>query len=179
MQKVCLWLIAFLLPVAAFAAIEKFAVSRDSGILLYWWPKLTPLKGWGQDKANSYHYGFNALAPAGYTFSNAETVMYAKADYKPREPEIKSLGALIEQDKKNFISDSPDIKIMQTKSLHTADRKTFISYYFFPGKNGNWERVSYGEEGDFYITFAISSRSKEGLAAAEKDYIALVENYKE
>jgi len=172
-------ILLLLLPCKAFAEIEKIAIPNDKGISFYWWPKITPPQGWVQDKAYSYHYAVNAMTPEGYTFANAKTVMYAKANYKPRDPDIKSLEAFMERDKEIFLSKMPNIRIIKTDSLHTADRKIFISYNFFPEKAGNWEKVAYGEEGDFYIVFTISARSKEEFDSSESAFKALVENYTE
>lgn len=109
---------------------------------------------------------------------NAETVMYAKAIYKPREPNIKSLDALIERDKKDFEANVPGISIREVALLSTADGGKLKSLTFFPKSGGNWERVSYGEEGDFYLIFTISSRSLSGFNSAVGAYEKLIASYK-
>jgi hypothetical protein len=163
----------------AYAEIEKFATPAAKGMSFHWWPKLAPLKGWRHDRDQSLHYGINALVPDGSTFADAETVMYAKAVYKPRRPESKTLEMFIENDKKASLSRSPDILIQEGAALSTADGKKLRSFTFFPKRKGNWERVSYGEEGDFYLVFAVSSRSLAGYKAAEKAYVGLIRSYKE
>lgn len=82
------------------ADIEKIAMPSNSGFQFYWWPKVTPPPGWHQDKEQSLANAVNTLAPDGSTFGDAEAVMYAKAIFKPREPDVKSLDMLIERDKK-------------------------------------------------------------------------------
>src|ERR1700680_1939400 len=99
-------------PVAR-AEIEKVTIPGEKGMSLYWWPKLPTAAGWHQDRHHSFKYGVNALAPDGATVANAETVMYAKAVYKPREPEIKSLATLIERDKKEFLANVPGVEIQE------------------------------------------------------------------
>jgi len=42
-----------------------------------------------------------------------------------------------------------------------------------------WEKVSYGEEGEFYLIFTLSSRSEQGFKAALKDYELFISRYKE
>ncbi len=86
----------------ASAEIEKVAVPTDNGLTLHWWPKLPDVAGWHFDRDASYHYGFAAWAPDNFTFADAETVIYARAIYKPRDPETKSLDVLIERDKQHF-----------------------------------------------------------------------------
>lgn len=163
----------------AHAEIEKFAIRTAKGTSYRWWPKLPPLKGWRHDRDQSLHYSINALAPEGSTFADAETVMYAKAVHKPRQPESKTLEMFIENDKKASLSRSPDIVIQEGAALSTADGRKLRSFTFFPKRKGNWERVSYGEEGDFYLVFAVSSRSRAGYKAAEKAYVELIRSYKE
>lgn len=144
----------------------------------YWWPKIAPVKGWHQDRDHSYLYSVNAQSPDGYTFANAEYVMYTKATYKPRVPESKSLKEFIENDKKSFTSKDPSIIVTETEPLITADGQKLKSYTFFPKTKGNWERVSYGEEGDFYLVFTISSRTEDGFKKALPDYEEFVNGYK-
>jgi hypothetical protein len=162
----------FHLPV--YADIEKKALTSDQGLCFYWWPKLPTLKGWHHDEDQSYIQSVNALAPDGYTFVNAETVMYANAVYKPRVPESKNLNQFIVNDQKGFAGAS----ITETPFLVTADGQKIRTFLFLPKAKGNWEKVGYGEEGDFFLIFAISSRSRLGLQSSEKDFKKLINSYK-
>lgn len=168
-----------MLAAPAAAKIEKIAIPCKTGLCLYWWPKLPALKGWHHDQENSLYYAVNALAPDGFTCSNAETVMYAKADYKPRMQETKSVDELIANDKKDFMANRPGVIISEVASLETGDGQKLRSLTFFPTGKGNWERVSYGEEGDFFIVFTITSKSKAGYDKTVGAYERLVERYKE
>ena len=161
----------------AYAEIERRAIPNDHGFSLYCWPKLEPSKGWHQDEKESYHDSINALAPDSFTFANAETVMYAKSIYKPKEPKVTSLQMLIENDRKEALSHTPDIKIQEAGTLTSLDGQAMKSLTFFPKGKGNWERVSYGEEGEFYLIFTVSSRTSEGYKAAEEAYETLIKNY--
>lgn len=179
MLRLLLGIFAFLGSATfAHAEIEKFAIPGDKGMQFYWWPKLSVLSGWHQDREHSFQYGANALAPDGYTFQNSETVMYVRAIFKPREPQLTSVESLIEHDKKDFEKNVPGISIQETAELLTADGQKLKSFTFFPTIAGNWERVSYGEEGDFYLLFTISSRSKSGFDAAISSYEKLVSDYR-
>lgn len=163
----------------AFGEIEKLATPCETGMCFHWWPKLGPINGWKQDRELSFEYAINALAPVGATFSNAETVMYAKAVYKPREPKITSLADLIARDRKDFAANVPGVEITDALPLTTADGQTLFSITFFPTKEGNWERVAYGEEGEFYLIFTISSRSLKGYNANIKAYEQMIQSYRE
>lgn len=164
---------------AVHAEIEKIAIPSGTGLKFYWWPKLATVSGWHHERGASLHYSSNALAPDGFTFSSAETVIYARAIFKPRQPEVKTLAMLIENDRKDFVSNSPGIEIAEVEALMTADGKKLRSFTFSPKESGGWERVTYGEEGEFYLIFTVSSRSKKGLEAATATYQSLISLYKE
>lgn len=181
LRRQVFWLILILCMTcsAVFAEIEKVYVPGGKRISFYWWPKLPAIAGWHQDKEYSFHYGCNALAPDGFTFANADTVIYAKADYKPRVPEFPSPAIYISEDKKRFSNLDTSITITNTGLLATGDGKMLRSFTFTPQGKGNWEKVSYGEEGSFYLIFTISSRSAAGYKKAIGVYEQLIWNYRE
>jgi hypothetical protein len=138
------------------------------------WPKLSPLKGWHQDKQQSFRENANVLAPNGSTFVGAETVMYANAVYKPRVPDSKTLDKFIAADQKSF----PQTSAAELPSLLTADGQRIRVFLFSPQGAANWEKIGYGEEGDYYLVFALSSRSRSGLDQHAGDYARLVNSYR-
>ena len=160
------------------AEIEKIATPTDSGIQLQWWPKVQPPPGWHFDLGASHHFDFNAIAPDGSTFSKAETVMYANADYKPRVPETKSLAELIDGDISNFHQAYPGMAVTVESPVLTADHKQLKLVTFAPSAGGNWERVAYGEDAEFYLLFTVSSRTKGGLERAMTAFKAMVASYR-
>ncbi len=163
----------------AYGEIEKLATSCERGLCFHWWPKLPSIEGWHQDREESFNFGANALAPEGFTFANAEVVMYAKAVYKPREPELESLEDLIKRDQRDFAANVPGVAITEALPIKTADGQSLRSLTFFPTNKGNWERVAYGEEGDFYLIFTISSRSLDGYTSSATAYEAMIRRYSE
>ena len=173
-------LIAMVLMAAspANAKIEKKATLGKTGIQLYWWPALAKVKGWHHDDDASYLDAINAEVPDGFTFSNAVAVIYAKAIYKPRQPEAKTLALLIKQDKATFLDHDHGIQITKISPLETADGRTLETFTYFPQTKGNWEEVSYGEEGDYYLVFVISSRTKAGFDNALPAYKEFISEYK-
>jgi hypothetical protein len=174
---VCCAILLFSIPTQA--EIEKIAQVCDSGICFFWWPKLPQLKGWHQDKDQSFNYSANALAPDGATFANAEAIIYAAALYKPRMPETKSVQMLIADDKKQFLSSNPGLIVTEREGLTTGDGQKLRSFTFFPKSKGEWEQVSYGEEGDFYLIFTISSHTQAGFDKTLGTYRELIAQYKE
>jgi hypothetical protein len=80
-------------PWPAAGEIEKRATACERVLCFHWWPKLPPLEGWHQDEARSFAFGVNALAPDGFTFGDAETVIYAKALPSPSSRRPKATGS--------------------------------------------------------------------------------------
>ena len=160
------------------AEIEKIALPSPCGFRFLWWPKLPAIPLWHQDKEQSYANAINALAPDGTTFKNAESVMYARAIYKPSRPELRSLSALIAHDKDQFKQEFPGLMIKEAATITTGDGQLVRTIKFSPTKSGNWEQVSYGEEDDYYLIFTLSSRSAAGFEAALGDYELLIATYK-
>jgi len=161
------------------AEIYKTAITTDSGIEFYWWPVLPNVPRWHHDREHSLHCRINAQAPDNNTFSNAETEIYARALYKPRIPDTKSLSQLIVNDKNNFLNKNSSIIISGSEGLIDGDGNTLQSFTFFPKNEGTWEKVSYSEEADFYLLFTISSRSKSGLESILPMYNEYTRKYKE
>lgn len=180
-MKIFLSIVLFITIVSSVQAeIKKTSIRDDKcgGFCFYWWPILPVIDGWHQDIEESYNFSANAQAPNGYTFSNAETVIYVKALYKPRMPKINTINKLINDDHNEFKSESGLI-INEIKSITTADKQQLVTYSFYPQSKGNWEHVSYGEEGDFFLVFTISSRTKMGLEKNLSTYNDFITKYSE
>ncbi len=178
-RRCVLLAVLLLVPVTSLPEIEKVGWTCEKGICLAWWPKLEPAKGWHHERGASIANGVNVQVPDGFTFSNAETVIYAKASYKPRIPKITSLDMFIKDDQDEFNKNDLGIAITKVPSMKTNDGKSMMTYTFFPKNKGNWEQVSYGEEGDFYLIFTISSRSHEGFINSLPIYEQYITRYKE
>lgn len=175
----CLLMLLVLLSGTAHAEMEKLVVPCAQKICFHWWPKLPVVEGWHHDREHSLKYSFNAQAPDGSTFEDAETVMYAKALYKPAFPNLKTLDMVIEDDRQKFISSNPGIEVEEAGMLATGDGKQLKSFTFHSPRQGSWDRVSYGEEGQFYLIFTLSSGSSAGYQKAVTAYERFIERYKE
>ncbi len=180
-MKARLGLLAGVLLLASTTAlpeIEKVGRVCGSGICPAWWPKLDPLSGWHHEDEASFANSANVQVPDGFTFSNAQTVIYARALYKPRNPETTSLAVLVRDDQGEFLKENPSVEIAKLPPLKTKDGQALETYTFFPKVAGTWEEVSYGEEGDFYLIFTISSRSRAGFVASLPVYERYIAQYK-
>lgn len=161
----------------ASAEIEKIATICGQEICFHWWPVLPEVVGWRHDRDASLSYGINAQVPDGDTFTSAEAVIYANALYKPRKPDTKSLSNLIANDKRQFLASTPDIEIAEAEALSTRDGQVLKSFTYKPRSTGQWERIAYGEEDDFYLIFAVSAKTIQGLEGAMNDYVRFVNQY--
>jgi len=177
MRTRLVFLALLLLTGYASAEIEKKAHVGKKGIDLYWWPKFAALKGWSQDEPASEGNGINALAPIGSNFSNAVAVIYGRACYKPRWSK-KTLRAFIESDKRDFQKDSPGQKCTEASPIQNGNGVKMRSLEFFPIKKGNWERVAYLAEGEFWVVFTLSSRTKASYQASLPAFLNLLNHYK-
>lgn len=165
--------------VPAIADVERIAQLCEQQICFRWWPRVEPPEGWKHEREHSLHYNFNALAPVGSSFSSAEAVMYANAIYRPRVPNEKTLSAFIDSDIQKFKDDNPGLAVEESPSLKTADSKTAKVFLLKPSGQGQWERVAYFEEGEYYMVFVASSRTESGLLNASRAYESLITNYRE
>src|SRR5205809_7061997 len=138
-------LVCFLMTSStASAEMERIAIPTDQGMSLHWWPKLFPVPGWHHEREQSLQLGVNALAPDGATFEDAQTVMYAKAAYRPGEPDTTSGDVCSAKDKKEFLAKSPAGGVEEAGWLATADGTRLRAFAFFPRGTGHWERGAYG-----------------------------------
>jgi hypothetical protein len=163
----------------AFAEIEKLAIPGGQGLQLYWWPKLPELAGWKHDRDISFEQGANVLLPEGATVDNAKAVIFAKASYKERMPEVKTLDQFIANHVKVYTSRSQGGEVKDAPPLKSADGREFISKSFASKAVNSWDRVSFLEEGDFYLAFIVFAQSPEDLAKAMPAYETLISKYKE
>ena len=134
-------LILAVLSTSAYAHVEKLAIPTDTGVKFYWWPTLPSIKGWHHDRDYSILYSCNAQAPNGYNFANAETVIYARAIFKPTEHKLKSLRDLIEKDQFELQLSDKNVKISKVKSVITGDGKKYKSFTYIPSAKGTQSRL--------------------------------------
>jgi hypothetical protein len=177
LRSVILISCALALPLQARAEIEKFAVPTQTGTRAVWWPKLTPVEGWHHERNASLGNAINLLVPDGATFANAETVVYGRALYKPRDPATTSVQVLIDRAQADLRRATPDIGIAEAAPAVIADGTALRTFTFTPKSSGNWERVAYGEDGDYYLLFVVSSRTRQGFEGAKVAFESIVKSY--
>lgn len=166
-------------PVWLHAELERHPTLSSGVITQYAAPKVAVPAGWHLDPERSNDFQASALAPDGSTFTDAVTVMYAKAISRRSRPELKSLNDLIAHDRRSFETGHPGIFVREVGALPTADGRRLRTFTFFPdGNEGNWEQVSYDEEDSFFLIFALSSRTLDGYLGARAAFDWLVASYR-
>jgi len=179
MKSLLAILLILIAAVPGSAEVEKLAVPSEHGVDFYWWPRLPATDGWLHDEEASQTLAANVLVPEGSSFAEAPAVMYAKALYKPRAPEIQSIQELVESDRGEFERDMPTLRIERLPDLTTGDHRALIQLSFTHSGEGNWERVAYGEEGNYYLIFVISARNEADLKGAVPAFEKLLASYQE
>ncbi len=142
-------------------------------------PKLPSLAGWHQHMMRSFDDKANVLVPDDAAQAGAETTLYAKAILKSRNPDLTTIDVLIARDKQDFAEHVPGVTIQEAPPIATADGNTLKSVAYLASAAKDWERVAYGEEGEFYLVFSVSSRSKAGFDSAQRAFEQLIGQYKE
>lgn len=163
--------------------VKTFTVDcAKKELCLYWWPKLPTEMGWHSDIQANYQNRINVLIPDGYNVSNANTIIYGNAIYKPqyfdRATGARTLDRFIEDDKATFLKRYPKIVIRNAESAFTSDGRILRAIEFLQPSENVWERVTYGEEGDYYILFVLTSRSESGYRKALPVYEDIIRRYR-
>jgi hypothetical protein len=169
--------VALCLP--GWAEVERTAIAGGDGIELFWWPKLPPLDGWDQDQVASLQYGANVLAPRGKTFADSESAIYAKALYKPRVPQMHSLSELIDSNRKDFSENNGGTRVKDATRLTSANGRPVVCLIVEPTSPGNWEKVCYLEEGDYFLLFTLIAQSRSNFDSSVKAFEALISRYRQ
>ena len=179
-------LLLYFVPALSLADIYKEAqvCPEREKICFVWWPKLPEVDGWYQDMDHSYHYKMNAQAPEGYSFANAEAVIYARAVYQADTLQKPTLSEFISSSQKQFVNNAPStLDIKKTGELNSKGQHNFVSYSFYPDGQGNWEQVAYTTDADnegnnYFIIVVLSARSQAAFDQNIHVYNELIENYR-
>ncbi len=69
------------------------------------------------------------------------------------------------------------MRISDAAPLAIANGTELRSLTFTPVGDGLWEQVAYGEEGEFFLLFTISSRTRAGFERSWHAFESFVTNY--
>lgn len=181
--------LVFLLFVSAASSAELYELvyPSESRFLKNIWVPVLEIDGWHQDEQHTLMLHSNIHVPDGVNYLNTNSFIHANAISKKSHPELKSISNLIDIYYEKFMPIAINAEVKEVGSIDTADGKKLLSYTVFPmpassvahTKDGLWQRVSYGEEGDFYIVFTLVGRTEAAYKSALPTYLQSLSKYSE
>ena len=176
MYKILLFLL--FLSTASHAELYELKYPSKSKFLKNIWVPVLNINGWHQDKEHTLWLHSNIHVPDGSTYINSPIKIFANAVNKKRHPKFKSLTDFIDNYYiAGFGELERNVKPKKEKNIYTADGKELISYSISSLTDLPWERVSYGEEGDYFTIFTLSGRTEDAYKSALPIYLKSLEEY--
>lgn len=150
-------MIALATAVPAHAGLDPVLGTCDGHACLWHEPTVRAPKGWAFKEAASTRYHARAFAPAGSNFADATAVMYAKA--VPKAGEAATLAGFMSQDIANFRAKDDTLQVKTGLTYADGDGRMLKAVQLIPGNGtgAQWQTIAYGEEGAFYLVFALSA----------------------
>ena len=139
--------------------------------------KLTAPSEWILDNKSGVSQGIHAVFyKKGFTWSNAETVMYANTS-PLKIPKQETLSELMKYDADRFRENYPGINITNGKEIKINDKTVAIVKRFGSKSYGNYEAIAYIDEGKTGIMIVMSSRTEFGIERDYEKFVELVKSY--
>jgi len=117
----------------------------------------------------------SVLYKTGSSWKAAVVVMYVRVIYKDETQ--PTLQKIIRNDVADFLKQSRDSKVSDSRALPTRDKKQAIVKGFFDGANKNYESVAFIDEPKVVVILALSSRKKDEFDKSLPAFQALVGSY--
>ena len=176
------WLLAGLWLVGAAgvqAATQPVAgPCNDKGGMCIWRePLVSAPKGWERKQNASDRYRAVVFAPAGSNFGNAGAVIYAKAI--PRQGNAPTLAAFMTQDLATFRAQYSKLGVQTGLALTDGDGQRLSAVRLSPmaASKAQWETTAYAQEGEYYLVFVLSARTKAAHDAAAPAFQQMLAGY--
>jgi hypothetical protein len=139
------------------------------------WPKLPDIPDWHQDQESSLRLSANALIPDGMDPATAEVSIQARGFARRGNADVSSLSQLIDNDR---AATDPGTDVKKLSDIADKDGTPFTVYAFAPapGKT-DWKAVAYSEEGDTFLAFTLSAKSKTAFDGGMPVFTQLIRRY--
>lgn len=170
-RVLALALFAALMPLTARAEVEKVEMKCEKGPCVKWFPKVTPPRAWHYDEDESAEQGVKVFAPDDM---HSDMRIYTYAIQKADKPALHTLDDVIAHEKENY----KEGRVMEGKPLSTLDGKKLRTFLYATKDEIRWDQASYGEEGQFYVVFAITTTGLYELNRYVNDYNSFVGSYR-
>jgi len=158
------------------AELLRVQTPCDSRTCVYWLPKLPVLPGWHLHTTDEPQDAV-VLVPDGYTYGNAQYIIYARALQKALLMDRPSLHRFITQDAEDYKALYPGIKVTEAGLVQTAQHNSLRSLKLTPTKSGPWEQITYHEDGDHFVVVVLTSKTAAGYSKARTEYLELLRRY--
>jgi hypothetical protein len=132
--------------------------------------------GWVLNEEAGKSQGLRAvLYKEGSSWKAAVAVMYVRVVQKDEAQ--PTLDKVVSNDISDFLKQSPDSKVSDSKALKTGDKKQAIVKEFYDAANKNFESVAFIDESKVVVIVVLSSRNKDEFDKSISAFEALVGTY--
>jgi hypothetical protein len=172
LQAVRLYVLVVGLSLAVLPAqAEMLQFSTPDGVKS--WPKLPDIPDWHQDQESSLKLAANSLIPDGVDPANAEVTIQARGIARAGGP--SSIAQMVDSDSAAVPAGT---QVKPLSDVADKDGTPFKLYSFAPaGGQGGWKAVAYSEEGEYFLAFTLSARSKAAFDGNLPVFVALIQKY--
>ena len=148
--------LALAVALPAQAGLDPVYGTCDGHSCLWHEPTVRPPQGWEFKEQASARYHARAFSPTGSNFANATAVMYAKA--VPKDGQPPTLAGFMSQDIASYRAKDAKLKVTTGLAYPDGDGRRLQAIAIVPGSGDGmqWQTIAYGEEGAFYLVFALS-----------------------
>lgn len=153
----------------------------DESDCTYLRPKLQELKGWHIDEAESALNLGNVLVPDGSTAKTAKVSITVRARAKDRlEARANNVAEYMKVDAETMEQMWPGTIAADAPALKSGDGKMLPARTYAPvAGNQNWfDLKAYDQDGDQFLEFTLSGKTKADLDSGVNDFKRLVASFK-
>ena len=167
---------------AARAEVQKFINDCAGKLCPYYHIDLVPPYGWVLDARATWHNKIQMMVPKGTDFGSAPALIYVQVFY--HRDKSQTLADFARVSNERWRAQVKDAKITELPAVERANGKPgFLRFAFEnPSKAQQaYELGAFGIDSDkdgnqFVLDVVISGRSKDVVARAERDYLALLKS---
>jgi hypothetical protein len=133
-------------------------------------------EGWVLDGKSGASQGLAAVSyPEGSSWKDGAAVMYVNTACRCG---AKSLEEFVEGDVKRFREGAPGLKVSDGPALKLEGGQKVLVKRFSGDENGNVESVAYVDEGDEFLLFVLTARTRKDFDASAEAFDRMVSSYR-
>lgn len=167
---------------SAHATVKKMVQSCDAGLCPIFLPELPVPAGWQVDDAASKANGVVVLVPAGFSFGDAEAVIYARAFHNA---EKRTIASRVEESNSHWLGQIKDAKIERLADISGQQQAVPFQLYRYSNPSTSQqtaEIVAFGEDtdrdgNDYGVQMVITAMSEANLDKYRSVFLDLIKAY--